>query len=329
MDTESPSYAMYRVLRDFGGIPYRDAAAVIVDAGAASGESTLGARIADKTFLSRRVVHASAGNAPAHADLGGAAEALAARMAKRLGEGAWGLICEHFAGPGAARMEESLSACGRDALVYRNACARVAGAGELDSRSRATLLVLLFIAAGVTADPALAASEARGYADRRLGASVRTPPPSIVKGKKRAESPAPEGLGLLRAVGSCAKPPIYEVSRGPEGTVIGSIPLRWRLYSRRGAGRIAPTRARAARGRAVASRGPRLHQRDLGRPRWVARAGEEADPRGAGPPRRHPERRPDPAGVLDQVPSHAHGKVDGSRLGFAAEARRWGLRGHQ
>lgn len=181
MDTESPSYAMYRVLRDFGGIPYRDAAAVIVDAGAASGESTLGARIADKTFLSRSVVHASAGNAPAHADLGGAAEALAARMAKRLGEGAWGLICEHFAGPGAARMEESLSACGRDALVYRNACARVAGAGELDSRSRATLPVLLFIAAGVTADPALAASEARGYADRRLGASVRTPPPSIVK----------------------------------------------------------------------------------------------------------------------------------------------------
>lgn len=224
MDTESPSYAMYRVLRDFGGIPYRDAAAVIVDAGAASGESTLGARIADKTFLSRRVVHASAGNAPVHADLGGAAEALAARMAKRLGEGAWGLICEHFAGPGTARMEESLSACGHDALVYRNACARVAGAGELDSRSRATLLVLLFIAAGVTADPALAASEARGYADRRLGASVRTPPPSIVKGKKRAESPAPEGLGLLRADGSCAKPPIYEVSRGPEGTVIGSIP---------------------------------------------------------------------------------------------------------
>lgn len=143
---------MYRVLRGFGGIPYRDAAAVIVDAGAASGESTLGARIADKTFLSRRVVHASAGNAPVHADLGGAAEALAARMAKRLGEGAW------------------------------------------------------------------------GYADRRLGASVRTPPPSIVKGKKRAENPAPEGLGLLRAVGSCAKPPIYEVSRGPEGTVIGSIP---------------------------------------------------------------------------------------------------------
>lgn len=57
-----------------------------------------------------------------------------------------------------------------------------------------------------------------------MGASVRTPPPSIVKGKKRAESPAPEGLGLLRADGSCAKPPIYEVSRGPEGTVIGSIP---------------------------------------------------------------------------------------------------------
>lgn len=328
MDTESPSYAMYRVLRDFGGIPYRDAAAVIVDAGAASGESTLGARIADKTFLSRRVVHASAGNAPVHADLGGAAEALAARIAKRLGEGAWGLICEHFAGPGAARMEESLSACGHDALVYRNACARVAGAGELDSRSRATLLVLLFIAAGVTADPALAASEARGYADRRLGASVRTPPPSIVKGKKHAESPAPEGLGLLRAVGSCAKPPIYEVSRGPEGTVIGSIPCDGDSIADVGPD-VSRRHARAARGRAVASRGPRLHQRDLGRPRWVARAGEEADLRGAGPPRRHPERRPDPAGVLDQVPSHAHGEVDGSRLGFAAEARRWGLRGHQ
>lgn len=322
MDTESPSYAMYRVLRGFGGIPYRDAAAVIVDAGAASGESTLGARIADKTFLSRRVVHASAGNAPAHADLGGAAEALAARMAKRLGEGAWGLICEHFAGPGAARMEESLSACGRDALVYRNACARVAGAGELDSRSRATLLVLLFIAAGVTADPALAASEARGYADRRLGASVRTPPPSIVKGKKRAESPAPEGLGLLRAVGSCAKKADLRGLARARGHRHRVNPLRWRLYSRRGAGRIAPTHARAARGRAVASRGPRLHQRDLGRPRWVARAGEEADPCGAGPPRRHPERRPDPAGVLDQVPSHAHGEVGGSRLGFAAEARR-------
>ena len=226
-------------------------------------------------------------------------------------------------------MEESLSACGHDALVYRNACARVAGAGELDSRSRATLPVLLFIAAGVTADPALAASEARGYADRRLGASVRTPPPSIVKGRKRAESPAPEGLGLLRAVGSCAKPPIYEVSRGPEGTVIGSIPCD---------------------GDSVADVGPdvsRRHARvrlvdgqwlleDLGSTNgtWVVpggspRAGEEADPRGAGPPRRHPERRPDPAGVLDQVPSHAHGEVGGSRLGFAAEARRWGLRGHQ
>ena len=223
MDT--PTSLMYSDLRGFSGLTSRALAELIVSPRAQIGGKPVVPRLGEKTFLSRHVVHAVRGELPAHGDLPLATQLICTRMVKKHGEGSIVLVAQRYRGEAARAMKLALAGVGADANVYSNAVARIQQTRGLSTDDRASLLVLLFIAAGATWDAGEAARIALGFMESTLGTADTTPAPEVVETRREdGRCKAAEGLGLLRIVDGCAKPPLHVLSREKSGTVIGFMP---------------------------------------------------------------------------------------------------------
>lgn len=222
---ETPASLMYSDLRGFSGLTSRSLAELIVSPHAQIGSRPVLPRLGEKTFLSRHVVHASKDELPDHGNLPAAALAITARIAKRYGEGSARKVVDRYRGVAACAMERALADVGADANVYSNAVARIEQTRGLADDARASLLVLLFIAAGTTWDAGEAARITFEFMEGALGAPDTTPEPKLLgTGRAVKERASAKGLALLRVEGGCAKPPLHVLSSEEAGTVIGFMP---------------------------------------------------------------------------------------------------------
>ncbi len=227
-DGQTPSSYMYDELRRFAGLSNRDAARILLSDRPIYGGRSPRDRVEERTFLSREVVHQAPNNInPAiYGDFSQSAQTITHRMTQRLGQGAHQQIIARYTTEAAKAMAALLNRAGRDGRIYLNTVMRVQSARLARENDRAVLLVMAFISAGATADPRVAASLVAQFTRNNLatdlvtmetGTPRRTPPMAV--------TPHPELLGLVRVVDGAVKPPIYALSSGAQGTMVGSIPV--------------------------------------------------------------------------------------------------------
>lgn len=223
MDT--PSSVLYADLRSFG-ITNRDAAAVLLSDTVAYGSVPPRYRIDEKSFLSRKVVHAKPSETPPLADLTVASLKLAStvlgsdKASHSLTE-----LLDHYAGPACRELAAALDAYGtpESGSYYRNIVRRIRALQLPKESNRVTLLIMLFIIAGSTGDAFEAARLTETFATRKLGVDFGTMTTTTAKRKVEPEKLAPT-LALLRIVDGSVKPPLHTLSTDAKGTMIGSFP---------------------------------------------------------------------------------------------------------
>ena len=228
MAADTPSSVMYTDLRQFGCIPHRDTASILLDGNVTIGGKPLGTRIGDRTFLSREIVHAKPGSLhpELYTDFTQSAKAITARLIAARGGGQAGCseVIAHYRGGAATCLCHALSDCGIDPMPYSNAVRKIMSLHLEVESDRALLLVMLFLIIGSLADPRRAVEHIDAFAARELSASLDT-----LVGDGEAHAPAQERteeprLGLVRLVAGAFRPPIHELTCAPTGTIIGCLP---------------------------------------------------------------------------------------------------------
>lgn len=221
---------MFSDLRTFGRLTNREAAEELLSATVSYGGKSIRARIDDRTFLSRQIVHATPRQA--HPEFFGdffqSAQTITGRIVANLGGDAKAraAVDEHYRGPAADAMRAVLCNFDLEDTLYANAVARIAAADFRQESDRTVLFVMLFLATGCLADTRAAVSVVERFVEYKLAMDIGT-----VEMEADEASTSPEdnptdggvGLGLLRIINGIARPPIYPLSDDPEGTIIGSL----------------------------------------------------------------------------------------------------------
>lgn len=222
---ETPSSVLFTDLRTFG-ITNRDAASVLLSDSVMYGAVSPRKRIYDKSFLSRKVVHAQPQDMPPLADSTVAALKLSSRILKP-GENRFTLqeIVEHYAGPACERMGRSLEAYGSHGAgtFYRNTVQRIMVLDLECELNRAILLVVLFIIVGSTGDARQAAQLTEAIARKKLGVDFGTLETTSAARVTQTRQPVP-ALALLRTIDGVVRPPLFTLSTDEPGTIVGCMP---------------------------------------------------------------------------------------------------------
>lgn len=228
MATDTPSSVMYTDLRQFGGIAHRDTATVLFDGSVSIGGKTLSARIDDRTFLSREIVHAKPGSLHPElfSDFPVAAKKITSRLIAARGGGQAGCseVIAHYRGAAATCMCDALASNDIDAIPYGNVVRKIMSLHlELES-DRALLLVMLFVIVGCLADPRAAIDAIDAFAASELATSLDTLVGDEAPRPQATSAAHETRLGLVRLVNGAFRPPIHELSCDPAGTIIGCLP---------------------------------------------------------------------------------------------------------
>lgn len=156
MATElTPCGALFETMKRYGGISHKDLARLVLSGRPlADGKSPL-SRCDDRTWVSRFIVHAPVGSLQDRyfCDWGVAALRVSARLRSRDGKGlsaeeALSLVTDQ----GGALMEQALRECHQDLALYRNVLERLARGAGYSVEERAELAMVLFVAAGCSAN---------------------------------------------------------------------------------------------------------------------------------------------------------------------------------
>ena len=227
---DTPSAVMYADLKSFGGLANKDAARILLsDKPIYSGLSPR-ARVDERTFLSRVVVHVSPSsvNDAIFADFSQSAQVITSRIIARLGgtDEARQKVFQHYSGEAMRDLYASLDAYGLDAMVYKNLVRRLAHAALPSRADDVSLLVMAFVATGCLCNPGRAAIEVDRFAKRFLsGAAASTSTTTLTDSAATTTGliGTADRLGLIRYVDGVARPPIHPLSGEGEGTVVGSL----------------------------------------------------------------------------------------------------------
>lgn len=228
-DGRTPSSFVYDDLRSFGGLSNRDAALILLSERPIYGGRSPRDRVGERTFLSREVVHQAPENANPviYDNFAKSAPAIVSSMARRMGgRAAYAQIAEHYAGDVATELASILDRFRLDGRIYLNTVRRMGSVQISLEVDRATLFVMAFLSAGCLSDPRTAASSVEKYLQSRYNSKLVT-----IEAEMGSAGPvsvqASQGvdqLGIVRVVDDAVKPPIYALSSGSKGTVVGSIP---------------------------------------------------------------------------------------------------------
>lgn len=230
---------MYADLKAFGRLSYRETADLLLGHSATPTAMALAARVHDRTFLSREIVHAAPGGlaSKGYGNIAQRALDLMPRLIDaRLAAGARdetaarAEILERYLGPSANAMAAALDANGLPGTLYLNARDNLHHVRLIHESDRPPLPLMLFIAAGCLGDPASAVRTVETYLTGKLSTDLHTTETNLGAGTTRPDPTSNGGsrrlpvIGLLRIVDGLAKEPLHRLSCDPEGTVIGAMP---------------------------------------------------------------------------------------------------------
>ena len=228
-DYQTPTEFLFEELRSQARLSNRDAALLLLsDKPIYSGRSPRD-RIGERTFLSREVVHAQPSriNPAIYADFMQSSQTITSRIASNYGWGdeAYRQIVERFAGASGSRMVMLLNAYGLEGRIYANATMRVRSMQLASEGDRAVMVMLAFVAVGCLADPRAASDLVDRFAREKLAREIRTVVSDVQpRVQQTLFDNAPNQLGLVRVINGAVRPPIYPLSQGAQGTVVGSLP---------------------------------------------------------------------------------------------------------
>ena len=229
---QTPCGVLFSLLKTNGGISHRELADLILSDRPLPNGRTPRDLARDRSWLSHNVVHAPAGTLQQRffRDYGSAAVRVMSRLRSRRGRA---MTAEEVAAvlvgePGRA-MDAALERCHEDARLYRNALERLAGGAGLTPGERAESALVLFVAAGCTADVRAATVYAMDYVRTALGRRAETPTVgsvAVADGDSRAVRPEPATrFGLIRVEGVYVAGDPHWLSDSPDGVTIGSLAM--------------------------------------------------------------------------------------------------------
>ena len=183
MATElTPCGALFETMKRYGGISHKDLARLVLSGRPlADGKSPL-SRCDDRTWVSRFIVHAPVGSLQDRyfCDWGVAALRVSARLRSRDGKGlsaeeALSLVTNQ----GGALMEQALRECHQDLALYRNVLERLARGAGYSVEERSELAMVLFVAAGCSANVKRACAYVLDYVKTVHGEGWKPSPPPL------------------------------------------------------------------------------------------------------------------------------------------------------
>lgn len=229
---QTPCGVLFSLLKAHGGISHRELADLILSERSLPNGRTPRDLARDRSWLSHNVVHAPAGTLQQRffRDYGSAAVRVMGRLKSRRGRAmsAEEIVAVLTGEPGRA-MDAALERCHEDARLYRNALERLACGEGLAPGERAEAALVLFVAAGCSADAHAAVVYALDYVRTALGRRADTPTvATVTKAATDPRGPQPEPatkLGLIRVEGGYVAGDPHWLSDSPDGVTIGSLAM--------------------------------------------------------------------------------------------------------
>lgn len=226
---QTPCGALFDVLKRIGGINHKELATLILSERPLPDGRSPVSRANDRTWVSRFIVHAPADTTQERyfRDYGVAAQRVMNRLhAVRAG----GMTCEQILDmvcgePGAA-MVRALDACHEDVRLYKNALARLRAGEGYTTGERAEAAMVLFVAAGCSANADRAVDYTMGYIRSVMGGRLGTPTSCSVSPdphKTMVSVVLPRVLGFVRVVDGVVASEPYWISSDSPGVEVGAL----------------------------------------------------------------------------------------------------------
>ncbi len=228
-DVQTPTAYLFEELRKRAKLSNRDAALILLSTRPIYAGRSPRDRIGERTFLSREVVHVLPDriNPSVYGDFFQSAQTITSRLVgvNGWGDGACRQVITRYSGDAASVMVNLLNAYGREGRIYANTVMRVRSMQLARENDRAVLLVLAFIAVGCLADARASSDLVERFTREKLARSFGTVVTNVrPKVQQTLYDNAPDLIGLVRVINGAIRPPIYPLSQGPKGTVVGSLP---------------------------------------------------------------------------------------------------------
>ena len=229
----TPCTVLFSVMKRYGGISYKELAGLVLSGKPLSDGRSPVSRVNDRTWVSRFIVHAPAGSLQDayFCDFGISALRVVSRLKSKEGRGLSSKqVLELVCGPQGAAMQDALAACRQNVTLYRNVLDRLRDGSHFSVDERAEVGMVLFIAAGCTANVQRAVSCALDFLQSVQGCRLATPvTASPLDVACEAEDLSGEGrrscLQLLRVEQGCVVGEPHWVAPSKEGVEIGALAL--------------------------------------------------------------------------------------------------------
>lgn len=229
----TPCSAMFDILKRHGGISYKELAGLILSGKPLSDGRSPASRVNDRTWVSRFIVHASMGSLQDRyfCDFGISALRVTSRLKSKEGRGMTSSeVLDLVCGRNGLPLQDALATHLQDTTLYRNVLDRLDGSGHFAIDERAEVAMVLFVAAGCTANVRRAVKYTLDFSQSIQGGRLATPltasPFSAALAKERASRHGDRPhLQLLRVVDGCISGSPHWIAPSEEGTEIGALAL--------------------------------------------------------------------------------------------------------
>ncbi len=224
----TPCGAMFEILKKHAGVSHKELAVLILSERPLSDGRSPMSRAHDRAWVSRFVVHAPVGTIQPRyfRDYGVAARRVMDRLTSRDGGGmSSGRVLDLVCGETGEPMVRALSACHADVRLYGNALERLRDGEGYTVGERAEAALVLFVAAGCSANVYLAVDYTMDYVRNVLGGRPATPAsmPMAPAAIDACVQASPRMLGLVRVEGDCIVSDPYWIEPSSEGAVVGAL----------------------------------------------------------------------------------------------------------
>ena len=229
----TPCGALFETMKRYGGISHKDLARLVLSSRPlADGKSPL-SRSDDRTWVSRFIVHAPVGSLQDRyfSDWGVAALRICARLRSKEGKCRSAQdVLDVVAQQGSAAMRQALRDCHQDLALYDNVLERLITGPGYSVEERAELAMVLFVAAGCSANVKRASAYVLDYVRSVYGGRLETVPAAVMESTAPTAPPVDprsqvQALGLLRVVGGLVTGALHWVQPLSDGIEVGALAL--------------------------------------------------------------------------------------------------------
>lgn len=225
---DTPSCALYTGLKSLGRINNGNAAQILMAGDARYGGRPISERLTVPSFISREIVHAKPGDLPEplFVPFEQSARQILNLIMQNRGSDPQSLskIVKRYMESCVPDMQDALTNCGVDGMLFRNGVERIETADDSDIKDRLYIHLVFFIVTGCLGDPARAIEYTESFVSDQMLSTLGTVETTVTSFFSAAARPTGDiRLGLLRVVGNSARPPLRPLSMDPAGSIIGSL----------------------------------------------------------------------------------------------------------